>query len=338
MTSALEQVLLHNVAEAEWTGQGDYRLSRIPADVRERINADAQKRAFNTCGCEIRFVMKGEEALVLLRRAESEAAAAYGIAEVYFGLFQGMYAETPVPVGIDTVAIKIRRPAHMDVLKRLAKEQGMAFDPEVVRLILPYDWEYRLVGIEGNVARPRADQLPGKTMLAYGSSITHGGDSVQPTGTYAMRTARRLGMDLINMGSAGSAQMDEAMAAYIAGRKDWHLATVEMGINVIRLWEPERFEVAVNRFLRVLADGAGERPVIVTDLFRCIHDAAGNPRATEYRGIVQEAVQKLQSPHFSYISGLDLLPDYAGLSVDLVHPGAAGHELIAERLSAAVQA
>lgn len=70
-------------------------------------------------------------------------------------------------------------------------------------------------------------------MLSYGSSITHGGGVSVPTSGYAFRLARKLGMDLRNLGLAGAAWMDEAMADYICEQK-WDMATLELGINVVK--------------------------------------------------------------------------------------------------------
>lgn len=63
---------------------------------------------------------------------------------------------------------------------------------------------------------PQIGQEQRARYLAYGSSITHGSSVVGPTETYAMRVARLLGMDLINLGFAGSAHFDDALATYIA--------------------------------------------------------------------------------------------------------------------------
>ncbi|CAG7658748.1 SGNH/GDSL hydrolase family protein [Paenibacillus allorhizosphaerae] len=326
-------VELHNVQQIEETADG-VRLCRVPEHVRMSLNESAKmNRAYNTCGCELRFNLIGEEARIVLRKEPGKTVTKHGLAEVYFGPFQAAYPTTPAAVSSDGTEIVIRYPGNLEELKQLAKLQQLPFDPALVRVILPYEWIYKLVGIEGEVAPPGPEQTPELRYLSYGSSITHGGDAARPTGTYAMRTAQRLGADLINMGFAGSAHMDEAVAEYIASRDDWSFATLEMGINVFRFWEPELFERKVNRFLSVIAGSEPNRPIVCTDLFYCIYDIQENPKIGVFRDIVRTAVQKLERPNVHYIPGTELLTSAQELSADLIHPSAAGHELIAERLS-----
>ncbi|MFR2692089.1 MAG: SGNH/GDSL hydrolase family protein [Enterocloster bolteae] len=66
-------------------------------------------------------------------------------------------------------------------------------------------------GIKGDIRPPKQAGDARKRLLVYGSS-DHGGNASVPSGTYAFRLARKLGYDLINLGCAGSCQMDEAMA------------------------------------------------------------------------------------------------------------------------------
>ncbi|WFA20539.1 hypothetical protein ERY13_26520 [Paenibacillus mucilaginosus] len=328
-----QNVELHNVEAVVPLEGGGVRLSRVPEPVRLALNPAARDvRAYHTCGCEIRFVLKGEEARLTLRKGAGPAVSKSGQAEVYFGPFQGVYPWAAVHVDGQGSEIVVRRPGNLEHLQQLARDGGMGFDPAVVRIILPYDWIYELVSIEGDLLPPEPGQLPAQRLLCYGSSITHGGDSVRPAGTYAMRTARRLGMDLIHLGFAGSAHMEDAMALYIASRGDWHLAVVEMGINVIGDWEEERFERQVRRFLTMLSTGLRDRRVLCTDLFLCRHDLEGQEKAARFRGIVRSAAEALGHPGVVYVPGTELLPDASLLSADLVHPSAEGHEAIAARL------
>ncbi|SFE58930.1 GDSL-like Lipase/Acylhydrolase family protein [Paenibacillus algorifonticola] len=328
----LDQIELYNIQEAVKVGDG-YRLSRVPAFVREGLNGHAALRAFNTCGSELRFRMVSDEVKVTLRREHADTATRNGVAEVFFGSFQAPYGITPQVISTEATTFVIKKPDHIDQLKLLAKNQSMRFDAELVRVLLPYDWECRYISIEGEVLPPLAEQSPTRKMLSYGSSITHGGDALGPSGTYAMRTAEKLGVDLISMGFAGSAHMDEAAARYIASREDWEFATFEMGINVFRIWEPEQFAEKVRSFVQAIAEQHRDRWLFFTDMFTCVHDAEDNPKAEQFRRIVQENVEQLGLPNAVYISGRKLLTSFAGLSADLIHPSAAGQEEISEHLT-----
>jgi hypothetical protein len=68
---------------------------------------------------------------------------------------------------------------------------------------------------------PLPSELPPKRLLAYGTSITEGTASTAAHLSYLAQAGRRLGMDVVNLGSSGSAYCEPEMAHYIASRKDW---------------------------------------------------------------------------------------------------------------------
>ncbi len=233
----IKDVDLYNVRSLlDGDNAGAHALSRLPEDVRSRLNDAARTAALNTCGCEVRFNLEGPSATITLRRAPATGVAALGIAEVYYGPIQAPYAVSPCLIGPEPTPIVVPSLPADSTLRMLMGRCASPFDPHLVRIILPYDAPTFLCDIAGDVSPPRAGQTPGKVYLAYGSSITHGGCAIRPTETYAMRVAAALGLDLINLGFAGSAHLDDAMAEYIAESPDWDVATLELGINVIDQW------------------------------------------------------------------------------------------------------
>ena len=69
------------------------------------------------------------------------------------------------------------------------------------------------------------------------------------------------------------------------------------------------------------------------------HLVGDNEKATseEYRQILRDIVTELDRPNLSLIEGPELLQDIAGLSKDLIHPGARGMIQIGENLAEALQ-
>jgi hypothetical protein len=327
-------VELYNVQEVlECTDRSGYQLSRVPERVRSRLNRNAQGAALSTSGCEIRFNMAGDRVKLVLQRDQVPQTGAFGVAEVYYGPFQGHYWLCPFAIGTEPSEIIIEKPDNLDKLARLAKEQQLPYDPHMIRVILPYDLPHILVDIEGDTTPPQSGQSPSRRYLAYGSSITHGGSAVRPTGSYAMRLAQKLEADLINLGFAGSAELDEAAADYIAERQDWTFATIELGINVIDKWDTETFERKVHAFLGKVGPSHKEKWIFCTDLFMNEKDLEGNPKVKQFRDIVRLAVEKLDLPKLIYVPGDELLTCMTGLSADLVHPSEQGFEEIAGRLA-----
>jgi lysophospholipase L1-like esterase len=325
---------LYNIRAIQPLPQDGFRLSRVPEDVRQVLNEGAQNTAFNTCGCEIRFNLRSGAAKVTLRRtARGEVPVdPSGVAEVWFGPFEGDWTICPRAIGPEPTTLTISYPGNLADLQRYAAEAGLPYDPALVRVILPYDWPTELVDIEGDIEPPRPGQFPERRILMYGSSITHGGGAVRPTESYAMLTAAQLGCDLVNLGFAGSAHMEKDLARFIADEVDWDLATLEMGINVLGAWPVEKFRERVQDFVGEIAAKHPDRPVFCIDLFTCVHDFTHNPLIEAYRAAVRETVEAIHMPKLVYINGRTLLTRLSGLTADLVHPSSEGMQEIASRL------
>ncbi|MCZ8518934.1 MULTISPECIES: SGNH/GDSL hydrolase family protein [Paenibacillus] len=348
---------LHNVESViPLEGEG-IRLCRVPEPVRRALHSDARDAGvYHTCGCEIRFVLEGEMARIKLRQGKGNLHDEAGLAsdqmpgeaqdrepgcvseqtwsqvEVYFGAFQGAAPWVTVHLCEGEVEVIVRPPGHLEMLQRLAATGSLAFDPAVVRILLPHRGMWEIISVEGELHPPEPGQLPRQRWLAYGSSAAHGSGYPRPTGTYPMRTAQRLGMDLLHLGFTGSAHMEDAMALYIASRSDWHMASVELGSGVLEAWEEDRLERQVNRFLTLLTIGLRDRRLICTDLFQCRYDLQGEGKAARLRCMVRSAVESLGHPGVVYVPGTELLGDPSLLSADLLLPSAYGHEVISARL------
>ena len=315
-----DNILFHNVEEMELTEHG-YLMSRVPNEVREELNETARNSASRGgAGVELRFKLKDDEATIILETAkisEMEAPVAY----IYYGSIQGGWKLSSRALVKGQNRITIKKPDNMEFLKVLSKEKQLPFNPEVVRIVLPYGRTY-YVGVEGNVEAPSKEDLPDKTYLAYGSSITHGSLALGTTYTYPFRLAQKLGCDYINLGMAGSAQMERKMAEYIVARTDWDFATVEIGINMLEMDE-KLFESRVDAFTEILSKE--KRPIIATSIY-----GFSNPEGQETGKRFRKIVEKYASGRLQYIDGLELLNNAAYISQDMVHPSLEGIQEITE--------
>jgi lysophospholipase L1-like esterase len=328
---------LHNVQSISPSEDGHARrLCRVREQTRLQLNAGAQQRAFNTAGCEIRFNLLGPSATIRLRRPPGNNAAVH-LVEIYYGSFQSTPPESPIAIATTPTEIKISQPSDGYALWELAHSHDQHFDPELVRVILPYDESIELIDIHGDIAPPRPDQLPQRRYLAYGSSITQGFYAVRPSETYIAQTARLLGADLMNLGFAGSAHMDLAIAEHIAARQDWDFVTLELGTNVLNHWSEEQYEHAVRPFISTIAKAHPDKPIFCIDIFTCDRDLRPASIAQDFRYILRHAIHTMDLPNIHHIPGMDLLTA-AGLTTDLVHPSALGMEMIAGRLAERIKA
>ncbi len=329
-------VELHNIVEVvSIPGRAGQRLCRIPLDLRAKLNDSAQANSIQTPGAEIRFNLlpgrlAGEDiAVVTLEMAERPA-----IAEVYSGPFLiDWHVIDTAPTEV-VVASSERQP----YLHRIAERRNLPFDPHLYRVVLPWRPSVRLHTIEGDVAPPRPVQVPAMRYLAYGSSITHGNNSTGAMGGYAMRTAQRLGVDLINLGFGGGAHCEAEMADYIASRDDWHFATLELGINLVSWLAADSFAERVDTFISTIAAAHPDKWIFCIDMFPFYMDF--DPTAERnhaYRAAVREAVERLPHPKLLHLDGRDLLKDMTGLCADVVHPSPSGMEEIAANLTTRIQ-
>jgi len=323
-------VELYNVAELLTPEDGNGKLiSRIPNRLRLTLNPNAKLRALYAAGCEIRFNLEDDSARIMLSCEEPS------IAEV----FQGNFHVSWHIIDTEPTEIKIRLPQNIDFLEKLTKEKNLPFDAYLTRIILPYNPRTRIFTIEGETSLPRRDQIPEKRYLAYGSSITHGAWSCRPTGSYAMRTAQLLGVDILNLGFGGGAHCEPQIADYIAERDDWDFATLEMGINMLGRFSTGEFQRRVGYLVEKITRAHPDKLVFCIDLFTFAADFDPSAKKhKEFRRIVRETVENLDMPKLIYVNGRTLLKDISGLTFDLVHPAPSGMEEIAVNLSNIIKA
>jgi len=319
---------LYNVRELLPRVGGGWRMSRLPSEVRETLAADAQEMAVTPAGGEIRFnVGAGPVTVTLASRGPF-----LNVAEVW----RGPFPESAHAVGAGPTEITVGPSAELGRMTRLASAENLPFDPALVRIILPHGWPTELVEIRGAPTPPRPGQAPAQRLLTYGSSITQGGNAATPSGTYAMRTARLLGLDLVNLGTSGSARMDESVADFIGESREWDVACLELGINVLG-WTPDEFARKVGYFVGRIARGNPDKRVFCADIFTHGGDWGDFPKIEEFREIVRAQVGALALPNLTHLPGRGLLAA-AGLTADLVHPSLLGHEEIARNLSREIAA
>lgn len=300
-------------------------LCRLPDALRRQLNPNAQVMALATAACEIRLNLHSEAAAFTLGNGWSWPPA---VLDVY----QGAFLVNRHALGPEPVRIEIALPPNMAELRRLTAERRLPYDADLTRVVLPYCASTRLLNMEGDLALPEPHQVPARRLLFYGSSITHGYCAQGPMDSYAQLTAMSLGMDPINLGLGGAAHLEPEMADYIAGRGDWDVAVLEMGINILGAISTEEFARRVDGFVTRIARAHPDKWVFCIDLFTCAHDLAGTAKIATFRQIVRQQVAKLALPRLVYVCGEALLTSASGLTADLVHPSPAGMAEIAHRL------
>ncbi len=307
--------------------------SRLPDAVYEALESEQGKQmAHNATGVELRFVLRGEKAVIRMSTSEGE-----GVFHVYRGGIQGGWEDHEVHKTVRTQMedFVIERSKNGEHLKIMSELCGTEWDCEVVRVIFDRGM-FRLYDIIGDIVPPTKEQCPKKTLMAYGSSITHGSNSIDQSHSWVSVLAHNLGMDVRNLGMAGSCQMEEAVVDYIAAEGEagrWDAALLELGINVLS-WPEEKYLQRVENAVRQTALRNPNKPIfVISPFFHCgeIFDQSGK---TELRRSQMEALGKRMAlENVTWINGREILGNACGISADEVHPNIYGVAQIAQRLT-----
>ena len=330
-----KNIEVHNVAHLIECENGGVSWLRVPQKIYESMESDQGKRmCHNFTGVELRFVMKSDSAVIKLGSlTDKETHINFN---VFFGGVQAgwdRFGEGGTLFG-KNFDIAINKPQNMDSIKKMSVDSGYPWDPEVVRVIINRG-VFRIIDVEGDVCPPEKEQLPEKTILAYGSSITHASNSLARSNCWTSVLAHNLKADLINLGMAGSCRMEPELIDYIAekGEKgDWNIALLELGINVLE-WDTDKIRSRVTNAITQVALRNPDKKVYVISPFYCRADYHGDNSANKWRTTIEEVIRELSYPNVEYINGLDILGDVSGLSGDEVHPNIYGIQQIADRMT-----
>ncbi|MFB6120727.1 MAG: SGNH/GDSL hydrolase family protein [Halobacteriaceae archaeon] len=325
-------VELHNVAETTAVGDGE-RLERVPADVRADLNEGARDNYVRPDGVEIRFVADGPVEVTLSCPA--------GECEVtpFWGAFRERTTEY-VTVGAEPTTIEMEFPNRLAGLDPDAVD-GSYHDPAVGRLVLFGD-PTLLHGVEGDTRPPRDEELPDRTLLAYGTSITQGAFASRQHLAFPSRTAQHLDADLRNLGTGGSAFCEPEIADHVAARDDWDAAAIEVSVNMLtRDFTAAEFRERATYLLDAVAGENPGKPVAALTLFPMYADLTGEQQdwpATpgDYRAALRDAADAAGHDNLRVVEGTTLLDDPRGLTSDLLHPNDRGMAHIADGLADAL--
>jgi len=215
-----------------------------------------------------------------------------------------------------------------------------AFSRHVWRVV--FDGPTLLHGVDrmGSVIRqPLATEKPTRCWAAYGSSITQGYTPVTRQQCYVAQTARRLGVDVLNLGLSGSCLCESAAADYLASRDDWDFITCEVGVNMRGKFTPDAFAVRVRYLLETLTTRRPGKPVVLISPFTSNVDFLKEPdlstcNTAGYREVLTTLAVEFSARSVHLLDGRKILPSFAGLNCDFVHPSTEGHTLMAENLAA----
>ena len=331
---------IHNAAELEINEKdGSMTWYRLPKSLMDTFElGGGNGMSLSSTGVEIRFVIKsGSAAIKMQSISEPGVTTCF---HVYRGGIQGGWQDHEVDkfVFAEPHDFVIERSDNLDTLKKIADDFGDGFSPEVVRIIFERG-RYRILDITGDIVPPAKEQLPQKTLMCYGSSITHGSNSIDSSHAWASVLAHNLNMDLRNLGMAGSCAMEHGVIDYIASEGEngrWDTAVLELGINVLS-WEEDKIRERVSYAISQVAGRNKDKNVYVISPFYCGDDYKGSDAPDKWRRLIKETEEKLNFKNVRVINGLEVLDSMKYISADEVHPNIYGVQRIADTLTKRLQ-
>ncbi|MCH4887508.1 hypothetical protein EZV73_07990 [Acidaminobacter sp. JC074] len=298
----------------------DGRLQRLNEEDRLKMTKETQDMLLMPAGNEIRFYMEKDTVEITLSSSQAMAV-------VYLGDFQESIHRVE-----GTYKIQINMPKYLDDLQ----DYDSSFHPRLVRIML-FGGIFNIEGISGSVRKPKHGEQPDKTLLFYGTSITHGKYALDPSLTYPKLTGRFLKQDVINLGLAGTALIEPEMAETIA-RLDYDSLVLCLSVNMFNLgYDEDEFFRRSKYLLDQVRIQKPHVDIYCISIIKSyydhgiIKDNAWPVTSVEaYRRTLKTLAHQYDNVH--YIDGTDLLST-SGLSSDLLHPGNMGMIEIAQNLS-----
>lgn len=342
--NSISKECFHNVAELEPAPCGGQWLRRYPASVRRVLSPLGRQVSEDAAGCELRFVTDsnlvrlhvalGEHGLEPYETHPNEVLVYRG---AFFHSRHTLQGSGVQEIVLSDVPVLMQR--RFEKLATLPPHRSGAdwFTPRLWRVLFGRR-PAAIYGLDAGgraVEPPTAADVPAWRWLAYGSSITHGSLALSHHNSYIYHAARQLKADVFNLGLAGSALCEPEVAGFIAGRKDWQMATFELGINMRGGFTPQEFEKRAGNFLRTIHAAHPDKPVGVIGIYDNYGtegielDGPGEltEREREYGRILPEIVRSLNAPNYKFLDPREILQDFTGLHVDLIHP--ADHGMVA---------
>ena len=141
--------------------------------------------------------------------------------------------------------------------------------PRLVDIWLPHNCHIDIVDLTADQPLASAERTTPK-WVHYGSSISHCIEATEPIGVWPVIAARELGLDLCNLGLAGSANI-ETFAAHAIAELEPDVVTLKLGINTVngRHLTRRTFIPTVHAFLDVLRQSLPNAPILVISPIFC---------------------------------------------------------------------
>lgn len=337
-----DQIDFHNVEDlmdVNIAGVEGKCIQRVPKILMPYLSENGQTMMKSpVANVELRFIAVSDSVEITLSKSGAGPLRMY----VFWGDFQEreFYEITEEP-----------QTFQLSIGERLGKldekyDRQLRYSSRLVRLMFAgypdVSLNYHGVTCE-DIRVPEPKEMLDTRLLCYGTSITHGAKLSGPHLTYPYLLAKKLGMDIINLGSAGTAFCEKEMADYIAARDDWDVATLALSVNMYnQMFTFEQFRDRIEYFVKKIARENPSKPVFCITLYTFFDDVevyndASTKNAEMYRKALRDVVTESGLTNLYLVEGCDMLEDFSLLAPDLIHPNDLGMLQMADNLSKTIK-
>ncbi|MEU1483028.1 SGNH/GDSL hydrolase family protein [Streptomyces sp. NPDC005752] len=364
--------LLRGALDLERTEHG-LLPHRLPARARAQ-NADVQLAMAEAQPSGVRLVLRTRATVVELDTLPTKRAYVGAPPRpdgVYDLLVDGRLADRAVVAGGNVMTIDMAtgsaevRPGPVGTLRF----SGLSAESKDVEIWLPHNEHTELVALRSDAPVGPVPLRDRTVWLHHGSSISHGSDAASPTTTWPALAAALGGVELVNLGFAGSALLDPFTARALRDTPADRIS-VKVGINLVNTdaMRLRAFTPAVHGFLDTVREGHPTTPLLVVSPILCpIHEhtpgpsapdpsalsagklyfrAAGDPAETAAGkltlSIIRDELARIvgqraaEDPNLYHLDGRELYGEADADELplpDALHPDAVTHRRIGERFA-----
>ena len=305
------------------------RFVRFPKDIAPKVSEGMTHAYSSASGGRVRFVTDSpyvaiKSVFALVGRNEATPLSATAAIEMSVdGDFGGVFRTSP----------EFNEAVHIGVTD-IRKEPG----EHLITLYMPTHSHLSelYVGLKpGSKLSLAPDHKYEKSVVFYGSSITHGMGATRSGNSYPAQVSKRLDMNFVNLGFGGLAKGETAMAEYIA-TLDMAAFVYDYDFNAPTC---EHLRATHEPFFRIIREKQPNLPILM--ISRPCSFRTGEENTAERFSIIKQTYDNAKSAgdeNVYIINGLEFFSDYGPeCTVDGTHPNDFGYRFMAEKISVALK-
>ena len=308
-----------------------YRFTKKQEQLYEKTNIEFFERSQSTAGVKLSFKTNSKSLRIKTKIVPKYCRRYFSFDVFVNGEVKGYLDNFVADVCMDTY-IKTKL-----LSEQFEKEFDLGEGVKTVQVYLPWSVQAVIeeVSLDDNALVEPVK--PGKTLLAFGDSITQGMDAMRPSNRYVTKLANYLGAEEVNKGISGECYFPPLAEAKDDLNPDY--ITVAYGTNDWSKKGRDIFQVNSKAFYKALRKNYPNTPIYaITPIWRAdFQEEREFGLFEDVETEIREAVKGIED--VTVIRGYDFIPKDTGYFADSrLHPNDKGFEKYFEKLCMEISA